>query len=324
MAFATIGVVSMGDMGHAVARTLREGGHRVITALDGRSPRTRALGDTAQVEDVGSLTALVKQADLLLSIMPPAVASEFAETVAAAIRDTGSMPVFVDCNAIAPGTAQAIADTIAGAGSAFIDGSIIGAPPGRRAPTRLYVSGTDAAHLETLTRPDLLIRNLGPEIGAASGVKMCYAALTKGTMTLDTLVLLGARQMGLSEPLLAEFAESQPLALARMEKSVPWLAADAERWVGEMEEIAKTFAEAGLTDSMHRGAASVFRLLTKSALASETRETADKARDLETALEAFAASLSASSRDAADQTGSAASGDPNAACRRSGPGGAGA
>lgn len=300
MKFETIGIVSMGDMGHAVGRSLRAGGHRVVTALDGRSARTRALAEHAQVEDVGSLTDLVTQADLVLSIMPPAAASGFAETVAAELRQTGATPVFVDCNAIAPGTAQTIASTIADAGSGFVDCGIIGAPPGRRGPTRFYISGPDAAVLEPLSQPDLLFRNIGPEIGTASGIKMCYAALTKGTMTLDTLVLLGARQMGLSGPLMAEFAESQPAALDRMEKSVPWLAADAERWVGEMKEIAKTFSETGLTESMHLGAASVFELLASSDLASETRETADKTRDLETAIEAFAASLSASSRDAAD------------------------
>lgn len=300
MKFETIGNVSMSDMGHAVGRTLRTGGHRVITALDERSARTRALAENAQVEDVGSLTALVTQADLILSIMPPAAASGFAETIAAEIQQTGTAPVFVDCNAIAPGTAQTIASTITDAGSGFVDCGIIGAPPGRRAPTRFYISGPDAAGLEALSRPNLLFRNIGPGIGAASGIKMCYAALTKGTMTLDTLVLLGARQMGLSEPLLAEFTESQLAALARMENSVPWLAADAERWIGEMKEIAKTFGEAGLTENMHQGAASVFALLANSDLASETRETADKTRDLETAIEAFAASLSASSRDAAN------------------------
>lgn len=300
MAYSTIGIISMGDMGHAVGRTLREGDHRVLTALDGRSTRTRALAETAQVEDVGSLTAMVEQADIILSIMPPAAASGFAVTVAREMGSTGATPVFVDCNAIAPETARGIGKTITSARASFVDGGIIGAPPGRRTATRLYVSGPQAARLESIARPDLLIRNLGPEIGTASGIKMCYAALTKGTMTLDTLVLLGARQLGLTEPLLQEFSESQPVALARMEKSVPWLAADAERWVGEMEEIAKTFANADLTDSMHQGAASVFRLLAKSALGAETRETADKARGLEEAIEAFAASLAASSRDAAD------------------------
>jgi 3-hydroxyisobutyrate dehydrogenase-like beta-hydroxyacid dehydrogenase len=293
MEFPTIGIVSMGDMGHAVGRTLREGGHRVLAALEGRSTRTQALADKAGVEDAGSLAALVAQADLVLSIMPPAAAHGFAEGTAAEIKRTAAKPVFVDCNAIAPSTSRSIGGIIEGVGAVFIDGGIIGAPPGRSAPTRIYVSGADARRLEAIARPDMHVRVVGEEIGAASGLKMFYAALTKGTMTLDTLVLLGARQMGLSATLVHEFSESQPAALKRMEGSVPWLAADAARWVGEMEEIARTFSDAGLPGDMHQGAASVFRLLAESELASETRETADRTRGLDEAIEAFALSLSA-------------------------------
>ena len=300
MDFSTIGIVSMGDMGHAIARTLREGGHRVLAALDGRSERTYALATKADIEDVGSLNTMISQVDLILSIMPPVAAPEFANSAALEMRNSGTTPVFIDCNAVAPRTVQHIAETIMQSGGTFIDGSIIGAPPGRRTPTRLYVSGPDAEVLASLARPDLEIRPLGSEIGTASGIKMFYAALTKGTMSLDTLVLLGAQQMGLSVPLIREFSESQPHALERMRGSVPWLAADAERWVGEMEEIAKTFADAGLTDQMHLGAANIFQLLANSTLATETRETADRTLELDEAIKAFAASLSASSRDAAD------------------------
>ncbi|MBO6783675.1 MAG: NAD(P)-dependent oxidoreductase [Alphaproteobacteria bacterium] len=299
MAFANIGIVSMGDMGHAIARTLREGGHRVRTALDGRSGRTRALAEAAGIEDAGTLAALVPDCDLILSILPPAAAPGLAQSVV----DAGLRPgtVFVDCNAIAPATTRAIGAVIEGTGATFVDGGIIGSPPGRHAPTRLYVSGPDAASLQAISRPDLLICDLGSEIGAASGLKMCYAALTKGTMTLDTLVLLGARALGLEGALMAEFADSQETAKARMERSVPWLAADAARWVGEMEEIARTFADEGFTSRMHEGAADVFRLLAQSTLAAETRETADRTRTLDDAIAAFLdASPSASGRDAAD------------------------
>ncbi len=34
-------------------------------------------------------------------------------------------------------------------------------------------------------------------MGRASGIKMCYAALTKGTFTLHTAVLVAAEAMGL-------------------------------------------------------------------------------------------------------------------------------
>ena len=40
----------MDDMGHAVARTLREGGHRVHAALDDRSPRTYALAAVGELK----------------------------------------------------------------------------------------------------------------------------------------------------------------------------------------------------------------------------------------------------------------------------------
>ena len=290
----------MGDMGHAVARALREGGHRVLAALDGRSPRTCALAELADAKNVGSLNAMVLQSDLILSIMPPAAAASFALSVSIEMRNTRSTPVFADCNALAPTTVQEIARTVIGFGGKFIDGSIIGAPPGRHAPTRLYVSGPDAEYMTHLAQPNLEIRLLGTEIGTASSIKMLYAALTKGTMTLDTLVLLGAKQMGLSAPLIKELSESQSGALERMRGSVPWLAADAERWVGEMEEIAKTFASVGLTDHMHLGSAEIFRLLASSTFATETRETADRSRGLSEAIAVFASSLSASSRDAAD------------------------
>jgi hypothetical protein len=85
-----------------------------------------------------------------------------------------------------------------------------------------------------------------------------------------------------------------------MRGNVPWLAADAGRWVGEMEEIAKTFADAGLTDQMHIGAANIFRILAESTLATEAREIADRSRGLNEAIEAFAARLFASSRDVED------------------------
>ncbi len=301
MSLETIGVVSMGDMGHAVARTLQDGGYRVLTALDGRSQRTHALAEKAGIEDAGTVSHLVDAADLVLSIVPPASAPAFAAEVADAVGASETELVFVDCNAISPSTTRAIGETIRRTGGVFVDGGIIGAPPGRRDPTRLYVSGPEATRVEALARPDLLIRNLGSDIGAASGIKMCYAALTKGTMTLDTLVLIGAHALGLGDALMKEFSESQDTAKKRMERSVPWLAADSARWVGEMEEIAKTFAEIGLTPHMHEGAADMFRLMSESALAAETRETADRTRSLGDAIEAFFAAMpSASHRDAAD------------------------
>ncbi len=298
MSIQTIGIVSTGDMGHAVGRTLREGGFTVVTALEGRSERSRGLARKADIEDAGSLAALIERADLMMSVMPPAAAVGFAQQAADEMARTGATLLFADCNAIAPATSRTIAGIIRAAGAGYLDGGIIGAPPGRSAPTRLYVSGDQPERLEILGRPDMIVRTLDGGVGAASAIKMCYAGLNKGAMTLEALVLIGADQLGLSKELRQELSESQGQVLARMERRVPWLAADAARWSGEMLEIAKTFADVGLTPLIHEGAADMFQLLAESSLATETRETADKSRTLEDAVAAFSASLSV--RDAAD------------------------
>ncbi len=110
---------------------------------------------------------------------------------------------------------------------------------------------------------------------------MCYAGLTKGTWTLQTAILLAAEAQGLTAELRDEFMYSQGQAYQQMEARVPRLAADSERWIGEMEEIAKTFADAGVTPGFHQGAAAVFRVLAETPFAAETRETIDETRTLE-------------------------------------------
>lgn len=293
MPIETVAIMSPGDMGHAVGKTLKNAGFRVVTALAGRSERSHRLAAAGGLEDVGTLMDLVGQTSLVLSIMPPGAAETFAVAAAEAMQQKGATPAFADCNAVAPATARRIGDIVGSAGGAFIDGGIIGAPPGRVAPPRLYVSGAEADALAVLNTPELKVVPLGPEIGRASALKMSYAALTKGTMTLDTAVLLAGRQLGVYDELKAELESSQAAALARMEKRVPWLATDAERWVGEMEEIAATFASIGLPGAFHQAAAEIFRLLAATPLAAETPESADRSRTLDAAVRTFTEALSA-------------------------------
>jgi 3-hydroxyisobutyrate dehydrogenase-like beta-hydroxyacid dehydrogenase len=284
-----IGIMSAGDMGHAVGRVLRQRGWRVVTALAGRSAHTRSLAAAGGLEDVGALAALVAEAELILSIMPPAAAEGFAAAAAAAIAGAGRAPYFADCNAVAPATCRRIADTVETAGGRFIDVGIIGSPPGvGSAPTRFYARGVHARALLPLEGDGLAVKMIGAEIGRASGLKMCYAAITKGTIALHTAALVAAETLGLSDELGAELAASQAAALERMRASVPWLATTADRWVGEMLEIAGTLESAGTTPLLHRGAAEVFRLVASTPLAAETRASADRSRTLADTVRVFA------------------------------------
>ncbi len=292
----TVAILMPGDMGHAVGHALREGGRDVITCVAGRSDATRDLAARAGMRMLPSVADIVREADMILSILPPAAAAAQAEAVCAAMRAVGRHPVYVDCNAVSPKTVRQIGTTVSETGAAFLDAGIIGLAPGKGSPPRFYVSGGDPAPMLTLDGLGIEVRAIGETIGRASALKMTYAALTKGTWTLQTAVLLAARQTGVLDDLLAEFANSQQAALASMRGQIPRLPADSARWVGEMEEIAATFADAGVTPDFHTGAAEVFRVLARTPFAEETRETIDPDRTLEQALAVYCGHLHGSDK----------------------------
>lgn len=297
MAAKTIAILSPGDMGHNVGKVLKKEGLRIVTSLAGRSERTRGLAETAGFEDLGSVEAVAREADVILSIMPPDKAIDAAREAAAAMKAAGNTPHYADCNAISPGTSKKVGDVILSAGALYSDAGIVGPGPGmREKPTHFYVSGPDAAALDVLQGPHIDVLNVGDEIGRASAVKMCYAAVTKGTWTLYTAALTAAEALGVSDELHAEFQFSRPAQYKDMEQMVPRMPLDAGRWIGEMHEIAATLGGTGVTPNFHKGAADIFELLVKTPIAKETRQTVDKSRTLKQALEIYAAHLPGKSK----------------------------
>ena len=286
----TVGLIGTGDMGSAVGAALRRAGHRVITDLTERSAASRALAARAGLEDVRSLDAVLAAADLVLSIVPPARASDVARTVCEAAAGTRARGIFVDCNAVAPATMCSIGTLLRASGIAVVDVGIIGpAPRQGAAATRFYVSGEARARVLELEVPELAFIDLGAELGRASAIKMAYAALNKGTDALHTAVLMAAERLGVRAELMEEFRASQADAVERMTQRVPYLAATAARFTGEMREIAATFAAVEMTPDFHRGAEWLYATLARTPLAKETRATLPKARSLDEALAAFCA-----------------------------------
>ena len=286
MPLQTIAILSPGDMGHAVGLTLVNHGFDVITYLKGRSKRTRKLSKLGMIKEEPTLESLVTKTDLILSILVPSQAIFVAKEVASALRSTNQTTTYADCNAISPNSTQMINEIITNAGSEFIDASIIGSPPGRGIPPRFYVSGPNAEMMIALDKADLDIKPLGNIIGRASAIKMCYAALTKGTNTLHVALLTAASRMGLTDDLRKEFEFSQKSHLAAMEKGISRLPANAHRWIGEMEEIAATFENLGVTPNFHKGAAEIYKMLNSTPFAKESPETIDKDRTTWDTIEA--------------------------------------
>jgi 3-hydroxyisobutyrate dehydrogenase-like beta-hydroxyacid dehydrogenase len=274
-----VGILSPGDMGAAIGRMLHDGGVDVVTCLAGRGDLTRLRATEAGIRDVPDVDALVADVDLLLSVLVPAEALPVAERVSEAMHRTGARPVYADLNAIAPQTVARINRLVTGAGASFIDGGIIGGPPRVGSSTRIYCSGPDTTPLEALAVYGLNVPRVGPEIGQASGLKMVYAASTKGTTALWTELLVAARALGLDGALLAEFGMSRSDVARQHMGSIPSMPRRARRWVGEMEEIAATFEALGLTPRMLQGAADMYRFIGETSLADQTSREPDPSLD---------------------------------------------
>ncbi len=287
-----VAVIGTGDMGSAVGAALMRAGFRVVTSLGGRGAHSRELALRAGLEDLGSLDAVVREADLLLSIVPPAARSGFrCRRWRAAMAATGAAPVFADCNAIAPDKVRAMAATFASL-APFADAGIVGpAPRPDRSPVRFYVAGPARRAVLALAGAEIEMIDMGETVGAASAIKMAYASLNKGTDALLTAVLLAAERLGIRKAFMRELEGSQGEALRRMRARVPFLAATAARFTGEMHEIAETYASVGVTPDFHRGAEWVYARLAETPLAGETRATLPRERSLDEAMAVFCAAL---------------------------------
>jgi 3-hydroxyisobutyrate dehydrogenase-like beta-hydroxyacid dehydrogenase len=271
-------------MGHVVGQRLITHGMPVFTCLEGRSERTRRLAAEAEIKHFPTYGDLVRETDMILSIMVPGEAVKAARKVAEAIQKTGEASVYVDCNAIAPATGREIDGIIRGVGSVYVDASIIGGPP-RREGTKFYASGPDTKSFEALNAHGLEVRPLGPEVGLGKGIKMVYGALTKGLTAISTQLLMAAQEMGLYDALEALHEETQGVQRQRMLRAVPNMPNRSRRWVSEMEEIAKTYAALEITPKMYEGAAEFYRFVGGTPLADETPETMDRDRTLKQVIE---------------------------------------
>ena len=244
-----IGVLHPGEMGAAVGAALRTAGQTVVWASSGQSPATAHRAEEAGLEDVGTLEELGRRSDIAIALCPPHAAVDVARAVP---RFAG---IYVDANAVSPATAG----TIAGLVGRCVDGGIVGPPPRRPGTTRLYLSGADApfvAHLFGGTVVDA--RVISESLGAASALKMAFAAWTKGTSALLLAARAVARAEGVEELLLDEWRLSLPHLPEQSNAAARSALGKGWRWVGEMGQIAETFAAAGLPDGFHRAAAEIY------------------------------------------------------------------
>lgn len=248
----TVALLHPGNMGATIGAAAASGGARVLWSPEERSNATRRRAEQAKLIDAGDFSAALRQADVVLSVCPPHAAVDLARRVAAE-RFAG---VYVDANAVSRATAEEIGIIVSAAGASFVDGGIIGSPVQKAGTTRLYLSGERAAEIVALFKGSMLdARAIGPAPGAASALKVAYAAWTKCTDALVLAIRAYAAHEGVDTALLEEWSISQPGLEKKCERAAAVAVPKAWRYVGEMREIAEAFESAGLPAGFHEAAA---------------------------------------------------------------------
>ncbi|TLS26621.1 hypothetical protein PpBr36_05287 [Pyricularia pennisetigena] len=288
-----VAILSIGDMGAGIARLLLAHSFPVATNVSNRSKDTQQRAADAGIttlfkDDLG----LVDWADVVLSVVPPADAAATAQRVVDALAfskthqdgQDGSTLYYADMNAISPATCRDVAAMFARARApvVFIDGCILGGPPkaaaaAAAATTAAASEDDDAsktwkvplcptsgpsslADIHPLLQSTLNARPISADVGAASGLKMCFASLSKGFSAIAVQAFTTAHRLGVLEDLKSVLGERNPAKLKQAEGAITAMPPKAYRWVREMEEISNTHSvDGGFGPELFAGAADVFR-----------------------------------------------------------------
>jgi len=251
-----VGILNPGAMGISVAVSMVDSGYEVLWASDGRSQASEDRASQHNLVDAGTLAVLCERSDTILSVCPPHAAEQVADDVLAA----GFRGLYVDANAISPQKALRIATKMKESNVDFVDGGIIGGPAWQPGRTWLYLSGERADDVTKLFDGGAMETEvIAAEPGKASALKMCYAAQTKGSTALLSLVMAAAQKLGVRDDLEGQWHKQDDTLVEKNRNSVQRVTQKAWRFAGEMDEMVETFGEIGLPPGFHEAAGDVYR-----------------------------------------------------------------
>ncbi|KAG8623914.1 hypothetical protein KVT40_008890 [Elsinoe batatas] len=258
---ASVAVVSIGEMGLGVAKLLTSHKYKVLTNIEGRSENTHKRAESASIELVKTDGQLASQADYFLSIVPPKDALSTAKRIATAMSAPDfarrEAPLYyLDLNAVSPQHVREIAAILKPLADQvrFIDGGIIGGSPTPADPfdptarwrvPSIPMSGphklSEAVPGGEALAKVLNSKHISEDVGTASGLKMCFASLTKGFQAIAIESFTTAHKLGVLSELQEQLKQTSS-ATAQMTASLTTMPPKAYRWVKEMKEIGDTFA----------------------------------------------------------------------------------
>ena len=183
------------------------------------------------------------------------------QAVAAAEAAAPYLPdgaLWFDGNSCSPGAKRKAAAVIEATGGRYVDLAIMAPVHPRKHQVPALAAGSHVeAALDLADALGMAVRPAGPEVGAASSIKMLRSVMVKGFEALTAECLLAARRAGVEAPVIASLQASDPGWdwQARGAYNLERMMVHGARRAAEMREVAATLRELGLPDRMAAAAA---------------------------------------------------------------------
>jgi len=249
---STIGILYSGEMGSSFGKVLREAGFRVITTVEGRSPRTHRLCHEGGLSVVDSLGEVIERSDVVVSLVSPGAALSVAREVAANIDDSSRSLLYVDANSISPMTVTLISEALSHVAIDFVDASIFGLASQLQQRGTLYFSGSRAKELSDQFESIMRVKVVGDMPGQASALKMIVSGIPKGLSALFLETMLFAQDMHLLSEAIEACDEIYPSIMEVIRRMLPTYPQHAGRRCEELWEVEETMLMSGLTPRILR------------------------------------------------------------------------
>jgi 3-hydroxyisobutyrate dehydrogenase-like beta-hydroxyacid dehydrogenase len=244
---STIGILYPGDMGSSFGKLLCEHGFRVVTTVEGRSPRTHRLCHEAGLFVVDSLGDVLERSDVVISLVSPGAALSVARDVAVHLEGSSRSLLYIDANSISPMTLARISEVLSHVPVDFVDASIIGVASQLRQRGTLFLSGARAKELSGQFEPIIRVKDVGDMPGQASALRMIVSGITKGLSGLFIETMLFAQGMHLLEEAIETCDEIYPSFMELIRRWLPTYPQHAARRCEELQEVEETMLVSGLT-----------------------------------------------------------------------------
>lgn len=260
----TIALLSPGDMGTQISKSLIKNKFNVITAGDGRSQQTLDNIRNTGIKNTGSLENTVEKADIILSLTSPEASLEMAEKISFCLQNSNKKPLYVDLNSNTPDVALAIEKLFASIDIPFINGAVMGASKDIPETAVFVLSGIHRKRFSDLFGHIFKIKDAGEKTEAASAYKLLFSMVNKGMNALFFETMTAASHFGILDELNDSLQEFLPGTYQDLMKTTPTYPQHLFRRIDEMKGLSQMLENENLPNVIASGIAKTFKTVYQS------------------------------------------------------------